>query len=95
MYDSVFLNNENIKGTEIIDWETHPKVLVTLNENGRKKFADFTLNNIGKNAAMIVDGKLVSAPRINAQITKGILIIHGILTHEESQKIAGGIIPKN
>lgn len=93
--DSVFLDNSDLTSAEVIDVHSHPKIKVTLNEKGKKKFADFTLNNIGKNAAMIVDGKLVSAPRINAQITKGILLIVGYFNLEEAVKIADGIVPSN
>jgi preprotein translocase subunit SecD len=91
--DSVFLNNKDIKSTEVIDWEKHPKVLVTLNDAGREKFADFTLTNIGKNAAILVDQKLLSAPKIMAGITEGKLIIVGHFSHEEALKIADGILP--
>ena len=95
VYDSVYLTNSDITSTEVIDLQTQPKVQVTLNEAGRKKFADFTGENVGKNAAMIVDGKLISAPRINAQITKGLLLIVGYFDQEEAQKMATGILPEN
>lgn len=91
--DSVFLNNNDITATEIIDWETQPKVVVELNNEGREKFAAFTEQYVGKNAAIIVDSKLVSAPRINAPIAGGKLIIVGLFDHEEANKIAERILP--
>jgi preprotein translocase subunit SecD len=90
----VFLNNDDLTSAEVIDWETHPKVMVMLNDDGRGKFADFTLKNTGKKAAILVDQKLVSTPRINAPITEGKLIIVGNFSHEEALKIAEGIIPR-
>jgi preprotein translocase subunit SecD len=93
--DSVFLQNKDIASTTVIDKETHPKVLVKLTDNGAKKFADFTQENIGRNAAILVGGKLVSAPRINAKIDGGKLIIIGYFTLVESKKIAYGILPNN
>ena len=95
VHDSVFLKNADIISTEILDWQTQPKVQVMLNDGGREKFTDFTQKNTGKIAAMIVDNKLVSAPRINAPIRKGILIITGFFSHEEALKIAEGILPKD
>ena len=95
VHEEVYLTNDDITSTDIIDWQTQPKVHITLNEAGRKKFAEFTLENVGKNAAMIVDNKLMSAPRIQAQITKGELLIVGFFDHEEAQSIAHGILPKN
>jgi hypothetical protein len=93
VHDSVFITNSDLSSAEVIDRETHPKVKVRLTEQGRRKFAEFTSNNIGKHAAMIVDHKLASAPRINAQITKGILLIVGLFNQEEAQTIADGIVP--
>ena len=90
--DSVFLSNNDLISAEVVDQQTHPKVKVLLNENGREKFAAFSLNNVGKNAAMIVDHKLVSAPRINAQIDQGLLLIVGYFDLKEAKKIAGGIV---
>jgi len=89
----VYLSNTDIKSTKITDWETHPKVEVMLNDSGRIKFAEFTGSNIGKRAAMIVDGKLISAPVINAGISEGKLIIAGFFDHEEAMRIIAGILP--
>jgi preprotein translocase subunit SecD len=90
---TVFLDNKDITSAEVIDWETYPKIMVILNDEGRKKFATFTQENIGKNAAILVASKLVSAPKIMAQITEGKLLIVGNFTHEEALKIINGISP--
>jgi preprotein translocase subunit SecD len=95
VYDSVYLSNNDIISTEVVDKQTQPKVKVILNDEGRKKFADFTGQHVGKNAAMIVDNNLMSAPKINAQITKGVLLIVGFFDHAEAQSIAKGILPKS
>ena len=93
--DSIFLNNEDIRTAEVIDWQTLPKVKVLLNDNGQRKFAEFTENHIGKNAAILVDHKLMSAPKINAPIREGILLIIGHFDHEEAVGIAEGIVLSN
>lgn len=51
--------------------------------------------NVGKNAGIFVDGKLLSAPRINAPIDEGILLIAGFFDREEALKIADGLTPQN
>jgi preprotein translocase subunit SecD len=94
LQDTVFLNNQDIESTDVFDWETHPKVMVTLTDKGRENFASFTAENIGKNAAILVDNKLISAPRINAAIHEGKLIIIGHFSHEDALRIAEGILPK-
>jgi preprotein translocase subunit SecD len=92
VHDSVYLTNDDIVSAEVIDRNTQPKVQVILTEEGKEKFAQFTGRYIGQNAAMIVDNKLMSAPRINAQITKGVLQIVGFFDQKEAQKISDGIV---
>ena len=94
VHDSVYLTNNNIDATEIIDWQTQPKIKVILNEEGKEKFSQFTGKYAGKNAAIVVNNQLISVPRINAQITKGVLLIAGFFDHEEAQSIAAGILPE-
>jgi len=36
VYDSVYLKNIDVSSTEIIDWQTQPKIKVTLTEKGRQ-----------------------------------------------------------
>ena len=93
--DSVFLTNDHIRSAEVIDWEHQPKVKVELTDEGRRRFADYTRQHIGKQAALLVDQKLVSSPRVNAPITEGIMIIVGFFNHEEAVSIAAGIVPEN
>jgi len=93
VHDSVYLTNADIRAAEVVEWRGRPNIKVMLNEEGRRKFADFTSSNVGKNAAMIVSGSLVSAPKINAQITKGVLIIDGFFSRKEAQEIADEIQP--
>jgi len=93
--DSVYLRNSDIKSTNVIDMTTQPKVFVNLTKEGAGKFANFTDRYIGRNAAILVGGKLVSAPRINAKIEEGKLIIVGYFTPEEAEKISEGIMINN
>src|SRR5438045_245875 len=48
-----------------------------LKGDGAKKFADFTTNNINHYFAIVLDGRVVSAPRIESPITSGQGIITG------------------
>ena len=92
VYDTTYLNNSDIATTEILDWQTIPKIRVNLNEYGRKRFAEFTEHHVNHIAGIIVNNQLVSAPRINAPIKEGQLIIIGFLGHEEAQHISEGIL---
>ncbi|MCR5691976.1 MAG: protein translocase subunit SecD [Eubacterium sp.] len=52
-------------------------VLVKFNSKGAKKFGDLTGENVGNQLAIVYDGQLVSAPRINEAITGGECTISG------------------
>src|SRR5205807_874701 len=47
----------------------HPAVEVVFADGSRKKVAEFSGRNIGKLAAVFVDGKLIAAPVIRAEFS--------------------------
>ncbi len=53
-----------------------------------KKFAQITKENIGANLAILLDGKVVSNPRIKGEIPTGEGVITGRFTREEAQALA-------
>jgi SecD/SecF fusion protein len=55
---------------------------------GAKKFGDITKNNVGKRFAILLDGKVLSAPRINGPILGGSGIIEGSFTAQSAQDLA-------
>jgi preprotein translocase subunit SecD len=59
-----------------------PAVGFSLNREGARKFGKATGENVGRQLAIILDGRVQSAPRINSRITdEG--IIEGMFTNEE------------
>jgi len=58
------------------------------NTEGGKKFSELTTNNVGGLLAIVVDNKVISAPRINTPITGGSGIISGGFTLNEAQELA-------
>jgi preprotein translocase subunit SecD len=64
-----------------------PIVEFSLNPQGAEKFANLTGSNIGKPLAIVLDGKVVSAPRINAKIRDN-GIIEGGFTEDSAQDLA-------
>jgi len=62
--------------------ETHPQtseiyVAIEFDDEGRKRFADFTRRNIGEHLAIVLDGKILSAPCVKTAILNGKAIIEG------------------
>ncbi|MGV3278312.1 protein translocase subunit SecD [Rickettsiales bacterium LUAb2] len=70
------------------DQQNQPVVSFTFDQYGAKKFADVTSNNVGKMMAIVLDGKVISAPRINSPIVGGSGIIEGRFSMEEAQDLA-------
>ncbi|MSS64763.1 protein translocase subunit SecD [Velocimicrobium porci] len=66
-------------------------VKLTLNSKGSKKFAEATQANIGKQIAIVYDGKTVSSPVVQTAITDGVAIISGQKDHQEAEELASTI----
>lgn len=65
-----------------------PIVNFSFNSRGAKSFADATAQNLGKRFAIILDGKVISAPRINGVIPGGSGFIEGSFTQESANDLA-------
>ena len=55
---------------------------------GAKKFATATRENVGKRLAIVLDGKIISAPVINTAITGGKGVISGRFTMEQAAELS-------
>ena len=65
-----------------------PIVSITFNSEGGRKFARVTQENVDKPFAMILDGKVLSAPNINEPILGGQAQISGRFTTESANDLA-------
>jgi len=65
-----------------------PTVSFTLDRLGAQKFGRTTTDNVGKRLAIVLDGKIVSAPSINEPITSGSGIISGNFSFQEATDLA-------
>ncbi len=65
-----------------------PVVGLTFNPEGTKAFAKVTAQNIGKRLAIILDGKVQSAPVIQSAIPDGQAVITGRFTPQEASDLA-------
>jgi len=62
-------------------------VLLQFNSEGKELFAKATRENIGKIMAIVLDGEVISAPRINEEIPDGNAVISGNFTPEEAKTL--------
>ena len=58
------------------------------NPEGAKKFAEITASNVGRSLAIVLDGKVQSAPRIKEAIPSGEAVITGRFSIEQAQDLA-------
>lgn len=78
-----------LAGTDTNSTSTSKYVVsLEFNDEGKKKFADATTNNIGKRIYIIYDGKVVSSPRVNEAITGGSAQIDGMSSYDEANTLA-------
>lgn len=59
-----------------------------LSDNGREKLARLTKEGIGRRLAVVLNGEIISAPKITEPVTAGTLVVGGYWTQQESDKIA-------
>jgi len=79
----VELNGEMLVDSQPAFEQGQPVVSFKFNNQGGKKFAKITSENIGKPFAIVLDGKVITAPRINGAILGGSGIITGNFTTKE------------
>ena len=73
--------------TKATDYIVH----LQFTEEGAKKFAETTERLVGQRLYIIYDGKVASAPTVQAVITGGTAQIEGQETYEEAQQLASTI----
>jgi len=72
----------------VFDQFGRPQVALTFTPEGAKKFEEVTRANVGKRLAIVLDGKVYTAPVIRQAITGGQAVIEGLSGLEEASEIA-------
>lgn len=65
-----------------------PQVGIEFNADGGKKFSELTQANVGRRLAIVLDDKVLSAPRINEHIPSGKAVITGQFSPDEAKDLA-------
>lgn len=84
------LTGKNLKRSEVqfAPQTGKPEVGIEFDSEGAKIFAELTKENIGKQIAIFLDGEVISAPTVQAEISDGKAVITGNFTLEECKKLA-------
>ena len=94
----VIVSGENLVSASVTtDQSNRPAIGFRFDGQGARRFGDTTAANIGKPFAIILDGQVISAPRINSAITGGSGIIEGSFTIASASELVnllnGGSLP--
>lgn len=65
-----------------------PMVRVDFNTQGAELFSEITATHTGRNLAIFLDGRMLSAPTINEKIANGTAVISGDFTAQEAKDLA-------
>lgn len=87
----VLMNGTCISSAEV-SYATYgnlePLVLITLNAEGARLFAEITEENIGRQLGIYLNDMMLSLPRVHDTITDGKTQISGVNTPEEAERLA-------
>ena len=86
----IVMSGENLIDAQpsIQNQRNEPTVSFTLDRLGAQKFGRTTTDNVGKRLAIILDGKIISAPSINEPITSGNGVISGNFSFQDATDLA-------
>ena len=88
VFNRVELSGELLTNASMTYDTGRPVVSFRFNAKGAKKFGEITRKNTGKPFAIVLDGKVITAPRINGAILGGSGIITGNFTAETAADLA-------
>ncbi|WP_288900632.1 protein translocase subunit SecD [uncultured Sneathiella sp.] len=84
----VMVSGENLEDAQATFQQGQPVVSIRFDGLGAKQFGRATTENVGKPFAIVLDNKVVSAPRINEPILGGSAVISGGFNVEGAQDLA-------
>lgn len=92
LHPTVLMDNSVLVDANVEDYLDGKAIGVKFNEEGKEILARVTGENIGKHMAILIDGELVTAPKIQAQIPNGVALINGNFSDKEAERIAENLI---
>ena len=86
----IVMSGDNLVDAQpsIQNQQNEPTVSFTLDRLGAQKFGRATTDNVGKRLAIVLDGKVISAPNINEPITSGKGVISGNFSFQEATDLS-------
>ena len=89
MNGNTVLTGKDLKDSKAsVDQAGRPVVTLQFNEEGKKKFGELTAANVGNQIAILLDGEVLTAPRVSEPITGGSAQITGSRDAKEAEHLA-------
>jgi preprotein translocase subunit SecD len=95
LHEEVLVNQADIDSAYATTQQGDPAVQLLLTPAGAHAFQELTESNLGKRCGVLLDGELVSAPRIMAPIRDGRVVLMADFTAAEAQRIAERLSPSD
>ena len=83
----VLLTGDVLESTKVTQREGQPAVAFSMNKIGAQKFGEITLQNVGKQLAIILDNVIISAPKISMHIPTGEGNISGSMSLKDASQL--------
>lgn len=87
---STGLTGKNLKNAKVElqnQGLAEPQVGLKFDDEGAKLFAEITKRNLDKQVAIYLDGEIISAPKVQAEITNGEAVITGNFSIQEAKDL--------
>jgi preprotein translocase subunit SecD len=89
---TVFLDQTAVQSAQLVKGpQGDRQIEITLTAAGRKTFAEVTREHLHQRLAIVIDGKLLTAPNIQSEITGGKCQITGSFSEAEAKALAAEI----
>lgn len=99
-YKPTGLTGKNLKSASVVFQNQalgEPQISLQFDDEGTKLFSQLTKENLNETIAILLDGEIISAPTVQAEITNGEAVITGSFTLNEAkdlvQKLNTGALP--
>ena len=84
----VLLDQNAVESAKVNQTRFGPQIQIQFTDAGRRQFAEVTRECLHKRIAIIVDGRVLSAPIIQSEISGGVGQISGSFSDQEAQALA-------
>lgn len=88
VHSKVELSGEMLTNAHVVYDKGQPVVSFSFDSAGARKFGEITTHNVGKPFAVVLDNKVITAPRINEPILGGNGVITGNFSVEAANNLA-------